>query len=245
MVDDTDDTDEVRQRLALALDVDDLDEARRMAGALAPWIGVAKVGLELYGAAGPAAVTALRVDGFRVFLDAKLHDIPTTVGRAARVLGRLGIGYLNLHAAGGHAMLAAGVEGMAVGAAEAGVAGPIPIAVTVLTSDPDTSAFESRLQIAIDAGCRGVVCSAHELARVLLVRKERAAAGFVTIVPGVRLEGTDTDDQARVGTPARVAAAGADLLVVGRTVTAAADPEDAARRLHDEVAAALAPRSRV
>jgi orotidine-5'-phosphate decarboxylase len=227
--------DEVRQRLALALDVDDLDEARRMAGALAPWIGVAKVGFELYAAAGPAAVTALRADGFRVFLDAKLHDIPTTVGRASRVLGRLGLGYLNLHAAGGQAMLAAGVEGMAAGAAEAGVEGPLPIAVTVLTSDPDASSFDARLQVAVAAGCRGVVCSVQELARV-----HAAAPGFVTIVPGVRLEGSDTDDQARVGRPGAVAAAGADLLVVGRTVTAAASPEDAARRLHDEVATALA-----
>jgi orotidine-5'-phosphate decarboxylase len=227
--------DEVRQRLALAIDVDDLDEGRRMAAALAPWIGVAKVGLELYGAAGPSAVTALRADGFRVFLDAKLHDIPTTVGRAARVLGRLGIGYLNLHAAGGQAMLAAGVEGMAAGAAEAGVEGPIPIAVTVLTSDLDASTFEARLRVAVAAGCRGVVCSVQELARV-----RAGAPGFVTIVPGVRLAGSDVDDQARVGSPGAVAAAGADLLVVGRTVTAAAQPEDAARRVHDEVAAALA-----
>ena len=226
--------DEVRQRLALALDVDDLGEARRMAGALAPWIGVAKIGFELYAAAGPAAVTALRDDGFRVFLDAKLHDIPTTVGRASRVLGRLGLAYLNLHAAGGEAMLAAGVEGMAAGAAEAGVEGPVPIAVTVLTSDLDASSFDARLQVAVAAGCRGVVCSVEELARV-----HAGAPGFVTIVPGVRLEGSDTDDQARVGRPGAVAAAGADLLVVGRTVTAAASPEDAARRLHDEVATAL------
>jgi orotidine-5'-phosphate decarboxylase len=227
--------DEVRQHLALALDVDDLGEARRIAGALSPWIGVAKIGLELYGAAGPAAVSALRADGFRVFLDVKLHDIPTTVGRAARVLGRLGVSYLNLHAAGGQAMLVAGVEGLAAGAAEAGVEPPIPIAVTVLTSDPDTTAFEVRLRVAIDSGCRGVVCSVQELARV-----HQAAPGFVTIVPGVRLDGSDVDDQARVGRPGEVAAAGADVLVVGRTVTAAAHPEEAARRLHDEVATGLA-----
>ncbi len=232
--------DEVRQHLALALDVDDLDAARRMAGTLAPWIGVAKIGLELYGAAGPAAVTALRDDGFRVFLDAKLHDIPTTVGRAARVLGRLGVSYLNLHAAGGQAMLVAGVEGMAAGAAEAGVEPPLPIAVTVLTSDADTTAFEVRLRVAIDSGCRGVVCSVQELARV-----RQAAPGFVTIVPGVRLDGSGADDQARVGRPGAVAAAGADVLVVGRTVTAAAHPEEAARRLHDEVAAGLASGPRV
>jgi orotidine-5'-phosphate decarboxylase len=227
--------DDVRFRLALALDVDDLDDARRMAGSLAPWIGVAKVGLELYAAAGPSAVTALRDDGFRVFLDAKLHDIPTTVGRAARVLGRLGVAYLNMHAAGGQAMLAAGVEGLAAGAAEAGVDRPVPIAVTVLTSDPDASEFERRLRVAIASACGGVVCSVREIARV-----HQAAPGFVTIVPGVRLAGSDDDDQARIGRPADVAAAGADLLVVGRTVTAAARPEDAARRLYEEVGAAIA-----
>jgi orotidine-5'-phosphate decarboxylase len=233
-------TDEVRQRLALALDVDDLEAARRTAAALAPWIGVAKIGYELYAAAGPSAITALRADGFRVFLDAKLHDIPTTVGRAARVLGRLGLAYLNLHAAGGEAMLAAGVAGLAAGAAEAGVEPPIPIAVTVLTSEPDTSEFEPRLLVAIAAGCQGVVCSVHEIARV-----RRAAPEFLTIVPGVRLAASDDDDQARVGRPGEVAAAGADLLVVGRTVTAAAHPEEAARRLYDEVGAALASISRV
>jgi orotidine-5'-phosphate decarboxylase len=232
--------DEIRERLAIALDFDDLDHARRTAAALAPWIGVAKVGLELYGAAGPEAVSALRADGFRVFLDAKLHDIPTTVGRAARVLGRLGPAYINLHAAGGEAMLAAGVAGMEAGAAEAGVEPPVPIAVTVLTSDPDASAFDERLRCAIASGCRGVVCSVQELARV-----HAAAPSFVTIVPGVRLEGSDDNDQARIGSPGAVAAAGADLLVVGRTVTASPQPEDAARRLHDEVAAAVAPGPRV
>jgi len=228
--------DEVRRHLALALDVDDLDHARRIAGELAPWIGVAKVGLELYGAAGPDAVRALRADGFDVFLDAKLHDIPTTVGRAARVLGRLGLAYLNLHAAGGVAMLAAGVEGMREGAADAGVEAPTPIAVTVLTSDPDASAFDARLDAAIESGCRGVVCSVQELRRVRALAPE-----FVTIVPGVRMSGSDRDDQARVGTPGAVAAAGADVLVVGRTVTAAARPRAAARAVHDEVATALAP----
>jgi orotidine-5'-phosphate decarboxylase len=124
---------------------------------------------------------------------------------------------------------------MATGAEEAGVEPPLPIAVTVLTSDPDTAAFDARLRAAIAAGCRGVVCSVDELERV-----HRAAPGFVTIIPGVRLDGSGVDDQARVGRPGEVAAAGADLLVVGRTVTAAARPEEAARRLHDEVAAALA-----
>jgi orotidine-5'-phosphate decarboxylase len=232
--------DDVRLRLALALDFDDLDAARRTAAELAEWMGVAKIGHELYAAAGPAAVTALRADGFRVFLDAKLHDIPNTVGRAARVLGRLGVAYLNLHAAGGEAMLRAGVDGMIEGAAEAGNEPPVPIAVTVLTSDPDASAFDTRLATAIAAGCGGVVCSVEEIARV-----RKAAPRFVTIVPGVRLAGSDSDDQARIGTPGAVAAAGADLLVIGRTVTAAADPQAAAREVWSDVGASLASNARV
>src|SRR4029077_19457204 len=122
-----------------------------------PWIGVAKVGLELYSAAGPAAIEPLRDMGLRVFLDVKLHDIPTTVGRAARVLGGLGVSYLNFHAAGGIDMLRAGVEGVIEGPLDSQRAAPIPLAVTVLTSDADASAFDARLACAIEAGCGGVV----------------------------------------------------------------------------------------
>ena len=104
------------------------------------------------------------------------------------------------------------------------------IAVTVLTSDPDTSAFDVRLEAAISSGCGGVVCSVQEIERV-----HRAAAEFVTIVPGVRLAGEEVHDQARVGTPEAVARAGGDLLVVGRAVTAAPDPRAAARRISDAV----------
>ncbi len=99
-----------------------------------------------------------------VFADLKLHDIPTTVGRAARVLGRLGAGYVNFHAAGGVDMLRAGIDGLAEGARDAGHDAPIGLGVTVLTSDRDTSAFASRLHAAIAAGCDGVVCSWLEIA---------------------------------------------------------------------------------
>ena len=169
------------------LDVPSLDEALELAGEVAPWFGVAKVGLELYSAAGPGAVEPLRELGLRVFCDLKLHDIPTTVGRAARVLGRLGVSYLNFHAAGGVDMLRAGVEGVREGARDAGLAAPVPLAVTVLTSDPDASAFDARLACAIEAGCGGVVCSVHEIERV-----KRARQDFVTVVPGVRLDDGDT-----------------------------------------------------
>jgi orotidine-5'-phosphate decarboxylase len=198
---------------------------------------VAKVGLELYSAAGPDAVVQLGDLGLRVFCDLKLHDIPTTVGRAARVLGRLGATYVNFHAAGGVDMLRAGVDGLRDGARDAHRPAPIPIAVTVLTSDPDASAFDARLATAIDAGCGGVVCSVQEIARV-----KRARDDFVTIVPGVRLEEGDVHDQARVGTPLQVATAGADVLVIGRAVSAAPDRAAVARQVHDAVAGALPDR---
>jgi orotidine-5'-phosphate decarboxylase len=220
---------EVRARLALVLDVDDLDRALALARELEAWFGVAKVGLELYSAAGPRAIDTLRELGYAVFADLKLHDIPTTVGRAARVVGRLGAAYLTLHAAGGASMLRAGVEGLADGAAEAGHAAPVALGVTVLTSEPDASAFDDRLDVAAAAGCGGVVCSAYEVTRV----RERAPR-LVTVVPGVRLAGDDAHDQARVATPGEVAALGADLLVIGRTVTAAPDRVAAAARLHAE-----------
>jgi orotidine-5'-phosphate decarboxylase len=221
---------DVRNRLALALDVSDLDRAEQLAKEVAPWFGVAKVGLELYSAAGPDAIARMRALDLEVFADIKLHDIPTTVGRAARVFGRLGVQYLNFHAAGGVEMLRAGVEGLAEGARDAGRAPATPIAVTVLTSDPDAGAFDERLTRAIDAGCGGVVCSVDEIERVHAVRPE-----FVTIVPGVRFADGAHHDQARVGTPERVARAGGNLLVVGRAVTRADDPRAAAQRVSDAI----------
>ena len=115
----------MRARLAVALDVDDPVAALRLARELQPWFGVAKVGLELYSAAGPDIVGGLTDLGLDVFCDLKLHDIPTTVGRAARVIGALGARYLNFHAQGGVAMLTAGVDGFLAGAAEAGLDAPV------------------------------------------------------------------------------------------------------------------------
>jgi orotidine-5'-phosphate decarboxylase len=225
---------DVRHRLAIALDVPDLDHAEQLAKEVAPWFGVAKVGLELYSAAGPEAVARMRALDLEVFADIKLHDIPTTVGRAARVLGRQGVRYLNFHAAGGVDMLRAGVEGLAEGARDAGHAAPVPIAVTVLTSDPDASAFDVRLVDAIEAGCGGVVCSVQEIERVHAARPD-----FVTIVPGVRFADGAVHDQARVGTPESVVLAGGDVLVIGRAVTRSDDPRAAAQRLSAAIVNAL------
>jgi orotidine-5'-phosphate decarboxylase len=218
-------------RLALALDLPDLDEAATLAKRLETWFDVAKVGLELWSAAGPAAVERLHDLGLDVFLDLKLHDIPTTVHRAARVLGRLGVRYCNFHAAGGEAMLRGAVEGLAEGARDASLPPPVALGVTVLTSDPDARAFDDRLAVTIASGCGGVVCSLHELERV-----KRAREDFVTVVPGTRLEGADVHDQARTGTPFDAARRGADVIVIGRSVTAADDPERVANLIAQGVA---------
>jgi orotidine-5'-phosphate decarboxylase len=124
---------------------------------------------------------------------------------------------------------------LAEGAREAGHPPPVALAVTVLTSDPDASAFDERLDRAVAAGCGGVVCSAHEIAAV-----KRRAPGLATMVPGIRLAGDARHDQARVATPAEAVTRGADWLVIGRTVTAAADPEAAAESVTRDVAGTLA-----
>ena len=210
-----------RERLVLALDVGGLDDAVVLARRLAPWFPTVKVGFELYAEAGPAAFDALHAEGFRIFADLKLHDIPNTVARAARVHGRRGVEFLNFHAAGGVDMLRAGVDAYREGARDAGLGQPVALGVTVLTSDPDATAFPGRLRTCVAAGCDGVVCSAFE---ALAARD----AGLRSMVAGVRLADSSADDQARAATPGEAVAAGATWLVIGRTVTGADDPERAA-----------------
>lgn len=217
-----------RNQLAIALDVDDLVEARRLVKEVAPWFGVAKVGLELFSAVGPDAVTQLIEMGMKVFLDVKLHDIPTTVGKASRVIGSLGASYLTLHAFGGVPMLRAGVDGLHEGAARAGLEPPTALAVTILTSDNGAPPhiLGKRVQAAVEAGCGGLVCAAADVREA-----KQLAPRLVTVVPGIRPAGSQTHDQARAATPQAALEAGADLLVVGRPVTAAPNRADAAAAL--------------
>jgi len=219
---------EVRAQLAVALDVDDSVAALRLARELKPWFGVAKVGLELYSASGPDVVGALLDMGYEVFCDLKFHDIPTTVGRAARVVGALGATYLNFHAQGGVAMLTAGVDGFLAGASSAALPAPIALAVAILTSDGEVPPhiLQKRVQTALEAGCGGIVCAASD------VREAKEYGPRLTaIVPGIRPAGTPTHDQARAATPEDAIAAGADILVIGRAVTHADDPAAAASAL--------------
>ena len=225
-----------RDHLVLVLDVDSLDNALAVARPLEPWFATVKVGYQLYAAEGPAALEALRENGFYVFADLKLHDIPTTVERGARNLARHGVSFVNFHAAGGVDMLRAGIEGLQDGAADAGVETPISLAVTVLTSDTDTSALAQRMQIAHDAGCEGVVCAGTD---VPLAREHELR----TMVPGIRFAGGEAHDQARVDTPGAAIARGADWLVIGRAVTAAEEPEIAAVEVTRAVGEALASAS--
>src|SRR5437879_3549545 len=154
-----------RDRFAIALDVDDLVAAARIARDLRPYFGVAKVGLELYSAHGPDAIIAMSDLGYRVFVDLKMLDIPNTVGRAARVVGALGASYLTMHAFGGVAMLRAGVEGLLAGADAAGLSPPTSLGVTILTSDAGAPAhiLGDRVRNATAAGCGGIVCAAGDV----------------------------------------------------------------------------------
>ena len=223
---------QVRQRLALALDVDDLVLALRIGRQLRPYFGVAKVGLELYSATGPEVIGTLTDLGYEVFLDLKLHDIPTTVNKASRVLGALGVRYVTMHAHGGADMLKAGVEGLREGSSRAGLEEPWSLAITVLTSDSDAPAhiMPKRVMLAAEAGCTGIVCAAMDLKDAYSY-----APRLKRVVPGIRLAGSDAHDQARPSTPAEAIAGGADLLVIGRTVTGAADPVAAAEQLVAEL----------
>jgi orotidine-5'-phosphate decarboxylase len=187
-----------------------------------------KVGLELYTRYGPDLVRAIQADGRRVFLDVKYHDIPATVERAVAAAAELEVFLVNVHAAGGAAMLEAAVRGR-------GGSGLRLIAVTVLTSKSGGHVEETVVRRAVrarDAGADGVVAAVGEVGAI------RAACGeaFLTVTPGIRPAGADRHDQARVATPAEAVRAGSDYIVVGRAITAAADPVSAAREILGEVA---------
>ena len=216
-----------RNPLIVAVDTADLGAAEDLARRLEGVAGMLKVGLELFCGEGPASITRLRPHA-PVFLDLKLHDIPTTVRKAARVVGALGATYLTLHARSGPVMLRAGVEGLAEGAEGAGLPHPTALAVTILTSDGDAPPhiLGHRVAAAVEAGCGGLVLAAADVREA-----KQLAPRLLTVVPGIRMASADPHDQARPATPRHAVDAGADLLVVGRTVTAAPDPAEAAQAL--------------
>jgi orotidine-5'-phosphate decarboxylase len=218
------------ERLCIALDFGMREEILAAARRFAPKVGWLKVGLEAFTAIGPRIVSEVAETGARVFLDVKLHDIPTTVARAVAAAARSGAAMLNVHAFGGREMLTAARD-----AAGAGDGAPTLVAVTLLTSlDPRALAdlpvtgnpegIARRLALlARECGLDGVVCAPRDLAAV----KGACGAAFLAVVPGIRPAGSEPFDQKRVATPSAALAAGADLLVVGRPITAASDPDAA------------------
>jgi orotidine-5'-phosphate decarboxylase len=229
---------EAIRRVAVALDSSEREEVLRLARALVGRVGVVKVGLEAFSANGPALVEEVGELGMPVFLDLKLHDIPNTVERAARNAARLGVAMLTVHASGGEAMLRAAVAG-AAGAERP----PAVLAVTVLTSLDDAALADLGIPggaagrvtawaaLAQACGCAGVVCSPREVAAL----RSSLGPGFLLVTPGVRPAGESSADQRRVATPREAIAAGADLLVVGRPITAAPDPVAAAESIVAEM----------
>ena len=225
----------MRNPVFVALDTPDLAAAKALARDLKPYVGGLKLGREFFSAHGPDGVREFSGMGLPVFLDLKFHDIPNTVAGAVRSALALDVAIVNVHAAGGPAMLAAAKEA-------AGGRTKI-IAVTVLTSlsDGDLAAVGQhppaadqvlRLAKLVKAcGLDGVVCSAHEIAPL------RAALGkdFLLVVPGIRPQGAALGDQTRVMGPLEAHSAGADILVIGRPITAAPDPVQAARDIAESL----------
>jgi len=228
-----------RERLIVALDVSSAAEAREIVLALDDAVGLYKVGMQLYTAEGPSIVRELVSAGKKVFLDLKYHDIPNTVAAAVREAAKLGVSMLTLHASGGTKMLTAA----AAAARDTGAGSLKILAVTVLTSMNQTDLEElgagGRVEdqvvrlstLALNAGCQGVVSSAHEVKAL----RARLGSGFLAVTPGVRPAGAPNGDQARVVTPAQAIAAGATHIVVGRPITGAEDPACAAKKILEEL----------
>lgn len=221
-------------RILVALDVPTLDGAERLARSLVAEVDGFKVGMELLMGAGADAIETIAGLEKPVFADAKLHDIPNTVGRAASRIRSAGARWITVHAAGGREMIAAATTAMG---------GQGVLAVTMLTSLSSTDLTDTGITAGVSeyvaamaslsfaSGAEGVVCSPGEISTVRQTRP-----GLRIFTPGVRPAGTSSDDQKRVGTPERASADGADYLVIGRPITRAADPAAAARRIAATVA---------
>jgi orotidine-5'-phosphate decarboxylase len=230
-------------RLYVALDVDRLDEAESLLDRLAGVVGGCKIGSQLFTAAGPVAIERALKRGYRVFLDLKYHDIPNTVAGAVREATRLGVFMLNVHASGGAAMMRAAAESAAKAGKEFALPRPLVLGVTVLTS-LDRRALDREVGVpgtveahvlrlaerAREAGLDGCVASPREISPLRLALGPR----WVIVTPGIR-PAERADDQMRTATPGAAVRAGADHLVVGRPITAAADPGAAARAILEDI----------
>lgn len=224
-----------------ALDTTDPGRAETLARSLAGSVGGAKIGMEFFNAHGPAGYRAVAAAGLPIFLDLKLHDIPNTVAGGIRAVLPLRPAIVNVHTAGGSAMMRAAAEA----AKEAGESRPLVIGVTMLTSLDATDLKDTGVSgspsdhvrrlagLAASSGLDGVVCSAHEIE----VLRRDLGKDFKLIVPGIRPAGSDAGDQKRIMTPVEALTLGADVLVIGRPITSASDPRAAAEEIGRSLAA--------
>jgi len=225
--------------IIVALDVPKLETALQLAEQLAPVVGAFKIGKELFVSAGPEVVRRIRARGASVFLDLKFHDIPNTVAGAVEAAVRLDVQMLTVHASGGSAMLRAAEQAAQETAKSLGRTPPLVLGVTIVTSldsnelaevgmNPNVGHQVERLaSLAARAGLRGLVCSALEIAALRQFIPEE----MQLVTPGIRLAGSEKDDQKRTLSPREAVDAGADWLVIGRPICAAANPRVAAERI--------------
>jgi orotidine-5'-phosphate decarboxylase len=236
----------VAERIMVALDYAEAGQARQLVEALQGIPCYMKVGMQLFYSAGPQFVLSLKEQGYKVFLDLKMHDIPNTVKGGSESITRLGVDMFNVHVAGGKQMLESAMEGVdkALKGGTQSLAHPLVIGVTQLTSTSQqvmneeiglAGSVEATVlryaALAQSAGLAGVVASPLEVVRI----KEACGSGFVTVTPGIRPAGSDIGDQSRVLTPAEAFAQGTDFIVIGRPITAAQDPRGALESIIESI----------
>jgi len=221
--------------LIIALDFQDRQEVDHFLQQFENETLYVKVGMELFYQEGPSIISHIKQLGHKIFLDLKLHDIPNTVKQAMRGLAKLEVDLVNVHAAGGKKMMQAAIEGLEAGTPE-GKKRPLCIAVTQLTSTSQTMVEEELLikedindvvlhyaQMAKESGLEGVVCSTHEVERL----HQKLGTSFMTVTPGIRMKNDSSDDQTRIATPDHARRLGSTAIVVGRSITKAANPYEA------------------
>ena len=235
---------EIKEKICLALDVEDLDKAKKLVSDLTPYVGTFKVGLQLYCKYGNEIVDYIKQKNGNFFLDVKLMDIPNNVKHASESIVSRGANFFNVHALGGLEMMKGALAGAREASEKLGKKPPIILAVTMLTSisqevldneleiNKNVSDYAIHLaRLAKEAGLTGVVASPLEVERI----KKEVGSDFKVLCPGIRPKWSATNDQKRIATPSDTIKKGADYIVLGRAVTAAENPIEAMKKIYDEL----------
>jgi orotidine-5'-phosphate decarboxylase len=232
-----------KDKIIFALDVEHFTEAQQWVNLLKDRVGIFKVGKQLFTRSGPKVVDMIRKKGQKVFLDLKYHDIPNTVAKAGEEATKLEVAMFNLHALGGLAMMKKTVEASRTTAKELGIAKPLILAVTILTSMDEESMEEVGIQgpvreevgrlalLSMKAGADGVIASPQEISLI----RQRCGEKFLIVTPGIRSPSEKKDDQKRTMSPKEAIAAGANYLVIGRPIKEAKDPLEAVQKIVEDI----------